>query len=190
MASSRVPKLVIKRHKPTRRLKLPKEMTAEQRKEAESVRARRISRATVAVKQAKKSLRSHGYLMVVGLCAAIVMYGVASTLASSSEGSSSSQNGEQDVNSAAGVEMRSADSERKPAYVEHRDKTDPEIIIRITTNPDGTKVERFREIKVIGSDGAASGRILMPIKPEKPKPFMPTDKKEDIIRSGGGTIPQ
>lgn len=188
MGSARIPKLVIKRQKSTRRLKLPDEMAADQQEGRVSTRSRRITQATVAVRRAKTTVRSHAYLVLIGLCATVVMYGIVASI-SPSEKTEAGPAAEESAMKAApppGFEQVSAGVSDTGSCVWQRDKDDPEILLRITTSSEGTKIERFREIKLKDPDG----KILMPLKPEKPKPFMPTIEKKNKERQWTGTIPQ
>lgn len=192
MASSRVPKLVVKRHKPTRRLKLPTEVAAASQQEGRAqTGTRRLTQATVRIRRAKRSLKRNGYLMLVGACAAIVMYGIISVSTAEDTGNGraaniESENGSTSSMNAAGNGGQQGEKSAAD-YLEYRDKKNPEIIVRVTTTPDGPKVERYREVKI------PKGKILIPIPEEKPEPLSPpkgSDEQDREHRRKGGILPQ
>lgn len=175
MASGKIPKLVIKRHHTTsRKLKLPDEIAAEQQEGILSNRTSRITRHTVMIRQAKASLRSHLHLIAIGLCAALVMYGVAVSL--TSEGKTSAGTGEIDENG-------QIESENRVMMVPVKDN--PGIFKRITiNNVTGTKTELFRVEK------RGDVTLYIPWKPPKRKKVVPTYEQQQEQQVTTGTIPQ
>ncbi len=157
MGSQRVPKLVIKKRMSTRRLKVPEELADEQIQAKPSAVSRRITRSTLALRRAKSSLKAHAALLALGLCAAVIMYGVVATLAAPSE------------EEAGGVTKANG-------RIELRDPDDPSIIKVITTTESGTTVKYWREIK------KRNGTVRRPIKLEKPKSAVPSDELENNHR--------
>jgi len=102
------------------------------------------------------------------------MYGIVATLSAPSEETSG------DVTNANGQGQGSLEdnnsSSNNNKRIVIRDRDDPSIIKVITTTENGTKVKYFREIK------KRDGVVWRPLKPEKPKPAVPTDEREDIRR--------
>ncbi len=79
MGSTGVPKLVVQRFRSWPKLKLPREIIAEQQAKRSPGRRRSMS----VMRLARKALRRHVYLIAVGLCAGAVAYGIASAVAAS-----------------------------------------------------------------------------------------------------------
>jgi hypothetical protein len=154
MASKKIPKLVMKPRQSTRRLKVPSEMEVSEQEGHESHRSKSLTRATRVIQKARSSFRTHAILIVAGLCAAIVLYGVGTVLTAEPEGPAIQQ---QD---GPGKENK----EGEISSIMERVPDSPGIWKKITVTNAGINVEFYREEKFPG------GRRLILWKPPKPKP--------------------
>ena len=153
MASGKIPKLIVKRHyTSSRKLKLPDEVVAEQQDDLLSGRSSRVSRRTVAIRQAKTSLRSHFHLIAIGLCAAIVMYGIAASLTAGEKKPADTGTPEPTAEAAKSVMIVPVEGT-------------PNMVKRIEIdNVKGTRTKMYRVEKENGVTR------YIPVVPKKPKP--------------------
>jgi hypothetical protein len=168
MASGKVPKLVIKRHyTSSRKLKLPEEVIAEEQVDLLSGRHARVSRRTVAIRQAKTSLRAHFHLIAIGVCATIAMYGIVATLAASG--------GTPDDDAAPAAEESGATAQNVNKVMWIPDKDNPNIVKRIEIDDvEGTKTQLYR----VEKKDDVTIYIPIPMTPPKPKPKKSTYEED------------
>lgn len=164
MPSRKVPKLVVKPHQATRKLKIPGEVPDSEQEGRPSHRSKSMTRATRVIKKAKSSVRTHAVLILIGICAALVVYGVGATL--TAEGRKSADTPEENI-----------ENEEEFVNVVWEDvPNNPGIKKKIIVTTKGINIEFYREVKVPG------GRRLMPWTPPKPKPELSSDEKERMLQ--------
>jgi hypothetical protein len=116
-------------------------------------------------------MRTHAILLVIGLCAAVVVYGVGTTL-TADEKDEKEETSASNEGKTANDEVISRTMEKVP--------NSPGILKEIIVTKGGMQIKFYREIKVPG------GRRLIPWKPPKPKRELSTEEKEKIQRQGKG----
>lgn len=191
MASRKVPKLVVKRAKATRRLKMPAELAVEEQAARSPTRRRKVTRTAIVARRAKGSLRKHAYLLIIAMCAAVVVYGVAASFAGPDEVAKSGT-GEPGSGSRPGAARLPLPGGAPPDVTENGVSVrwvcvdiKKQIFKKITTGADApTKVEVYQRVAL------PEGTAFVPYKPPKPTPVMPTIERDRTRRLlEGGTLP-
>jgi hypothetical protein len=187
MPSGKIPKLVVrKKHSPSRKLKLPDEIVAEEQEGQIRRRSRTLTRATLVVKQAKTALHTNMLLILAGLCAAVVMFGVVTAVTSS--GSVGEAEGAEDAGPSM-TSMRPAGEEpgvgppvsAQPGVTVVWDcvNEDEQIYRKITTGGATNKTESVLYRKVV-RDGPNPTTIWVPVHEEEKPEVVPSDELDRI----------